>query len=78
MATDETSSGEVILYIDISNSSCSACDEKADPFEFAHNMELMVGTGCGAVFTHSSSNYAGMAERVQEMRPDLIWVGLDF
>jgi hypothetical protein len=72
------------LYIDKSDSTCGACGKGADPYEESHI--TLVGwhaingqtKGCGAVYDAVSSHYSflgGLEERIEEMRPDLPWLG---
>ena len=64
------------LFINISDSRCGNCGKDADPYAEAHDRKLgwNPGEGCGAVFTHLSSDYVGFEDRVRKMRPDLIFV----
>ena len=64
------------LYIDRSDSSCGACGLPAVPEQVTHDevYGYNKGVGCGARFTHVSTHYMGMDDRVREMRPDLIFV----
>jgi hypothetical protein len=67
------------LFINRFDSICGACNKAADPYEKAHTTRLGYGddkTGCGAVFTAVSSNYAGVGERIKNMRPDLPYEGM--
>ncbi len=64
------------LFINRSNSRCGACNKNADPYENAHDNVTMNGEGCGAKYVGVASDYFGIAKRVQEMRPDLPWVGM--
>lgn len=66
-------SNTAILYINLSNSICGACGRNADPKEDAHRMEIMRGTGCGAVYVAVSSQYSGMEAVATQLRPDLQW-----
>jgi hypothetical protein len=68
------------LIIDRNDSTCNACGGGARPDEKSH--ESLLGwppvsheLGCGVVWTHLSSNYAGDENdrAVQDMRPDLVW-----
>lgn len=68
------------LIIDPNESRCNACGGGADPSQKSHDSLLgwppvSHEQGCGVVWTHVTSNYAGedQTERVQQMRPDLIW-----
>lgn len=67
------------LIINLSDSQCGACGKSADPYEDSHVSILGYhpGPGCGAVYTHVTSHYMGVSERVKEMRPDLIWSGFE-
>lgn len=69
------------LYINLFSSRCGACGNGVDPEAQTHEMVLgawgVPGPGCGARFTEVSSDYAGTADRVKQMRPDLPFVGLD-
>lgn len=73
----------VTLYINKSESRCGGCNHGADPYEESHI--TLVGwyavndkmKGCGAEFTSLSSDYntSLLGKRVQEMRPDLPYLG---
>jgi hypothetical protein len=68
-----------VLYIDMSFSSCGACGKGCIPSEPAHNTITGYSghgePGCGKVFTHVSSHYAGdgIKTAATQMRPDLPW-----
>lgn len=69
------------LFIDHWASKCGECGKGADPYEKKHktalpgfNRQGTHGKGCGVRWTHVSSNYIGMDERIAEMRPDLILI----
>jgi hypothetical protein len=69
------------LFIDTSSSSCGACGRGADPYELRHDTILSYGgtaEGCHAEWRYLSSNYTnveGLHDAIQEMRPDLEWIG---
>lgn len=70
--TDE----RVVLEVSGWSSRCGACRRGASPEEKAHDTIREYGPdngkpGCGAVFTHITSEYTGIALRLKEMRPDL-------
>lgn len=75
---------KVILIINRSDSKCGNCGQGANPREIAHDtiIEYSPNTGrpgCKAKFTHVESHYVGldMKTRCLEMRPDLIWCGME-
>jgi hypothetical protein len=74
------SDGQVVLTVGTCDSHCGACGKTCLPWEPAHTSRCGYDQheGCGAVYTHVTTNYvaAGLAERILEMRPDLIPVGL--
>ena len=72
------------LYINKSESRCGACNMGCNPDELTH--DTLTGyaafndrmKGCGARFVAVDSDYIGMpglAEAIQQMRPDLPYVG---
>lgn len=69
------------LYINKSDSRCGACSMGCDPYEESHITLLgWYATndkmkGCGATFDSVSSDYIGFEDVVQDMRPDLPWLG---
>jgi hypothetical protein len=72
-----------VLIVDPYRSKCGECNRGADPYAESHEYILEYSddngkAGCGAVWTHISSNYAdleGLHESVRKMRPDLEWKG---
>ncbi len=72
------------LYINKSESRCGACNKGADPYEESH-LTIMGWSaindkmrGCGAIFDAVDSDYnflGDLVEAIQEMRPDLPWLG---
>lgn len=70
-----------ILIINRSDTKCWACNRSADANELAHYTVIGYdsGVGCGEVYTHVTSHYAGQGieESVRSARPDLIWIGPD-
>lgn len=67
-------SERVVLTINANESRCGACRKSCMPTEAAHEMRCGYDQheGCGAVYTHVDTEYPNLAERVMEMRPDLI------
>lgn len=66
------------LIVGPSQSRCGACGKNADPYESAHDMDRMLGDGCGATFTEVTTNYldANLEEATKALRPDLPFVSL--
>lgn len=67
----------VILFIDLSRSSCGACGEETLPDGATHAQVAGYGgggPGCGATWTHLSTHYRGTDSEVRSMRPDLPWL----
>lgn len=69
------------LHIGGISSSCGFCHRGVNPYAEKHNTILGYGKdsgtpGCGIRFTEVTSTY-GHKKAVQEMRPDLPYVGLD-
>lgn len=65
------------LIINRSDSQCSNCGKGANPNAKHHTEVLGYGPaseGCGQLFTHVTSNYYGMRDVCEVMRPDLIWI----
>ncbi len=54
-------------------SKCSECKKNADPSEFHHTMEKMVGVGCGAKF--EAVEYAYSPYETIDFRSDLPVIG---
>lgn len=71
--------GAETLFINKSDSFCGECGLPANPRELTHEKAWWDGAkGCGIRWTKVSSEYIGLSglkERVQQMRPDLEWVG---
>jgi hypothetical protein len=72
-----------ILLIDRWQSYCGICGWEASMYDEAHTTLLGFGSqngspGCGVRWTHvaSKSYYPGADNRVQELRPDLIYVDI--
>jgi hypothetical protein len=66
------------LYINRSDSVCGSCGRGCDPYELKHDTILEYsggGEGCHAPYKYLASDYAGMQDACQDMRPDLEWVG---
>lgn len=65
-----------VLVINRSDSRCGSCGKSALPDEITHDTSPGYGDrppGCGALFTHVTSEYGYDAElRAEEMRPDLV------
>lgn len=69
-----------VLVINRIDAHCGACGRPARPDELAH----LTGAGhhpqpgCGAEWTHLSTNYTGtgVEASVRDMRPDLTWIGV--
>jgi hypothetical protein len=66
----------VVLTINRSGSICGACNRSCDPHEERH--ETPCGwdghAGCGATYTHVTTNYIGTESAARQMRPDLTWL----
>lgn len=69
----------VVLTINRFDSRCGSCRKSCDPYEEVHERPCGYDQhpGCGARYTHLSSDYADLGPRCREMRPDLIWCGFD-
>lgn len=69
---------QVVLTINRSESMCGACGRSCLPCEARH--ETPCGwdqhAGCGATYTHVTTNYFGTEEAARRMRPDLVWLDL--
>lgn len=71
-----------LLIINRTDSKCDECGRSCDPHEKSHetnlgwNDEIRAQPGCGTTYTQVSSDYMGMDETVQRMRPDLEWVSV--
>ncbi len=68
----------VVLFIDNTDSRCGACGKTALPQDVAHTTPCGYDNhdGCGATFTHVSSNYGGDDSKRASMavRRDLPWM----
>lgn len=66
----------VVLCISRSSSRCSACGRSALPHEPAHATPCGYDnhSGCGATYTHVTSDCGGLDQAAREMRPDLPWI----
>ena len=65
------------LEIGTWHSFCRNCGKGANPDEKSHKTVLGYGEqgkGCGIKWTQVTTGYAGLKERVKEMRPDLKYV----
>lgn len=69
-----------ILVIGTWSSKCENCGMGCDPHEKSHqtvlsySKELSEQPGCGISYTHVTTYYAGAAEIVKRMRPDLVYI----
>lgn len=64
-----------LLIVSLNSSKCGACNRNADPMEERHEMAVMKGEGCGALFTQITTSYPDAEEATRNMRPDLDFVG---
>lgn len=64
------------IFINLSSSRCGNCNGNADPHAVSHEVTgfFMDKPGCGATYTHVSTDYMGMGSKEKDMRPDLIWI----
>ena len=72
------------LIINTWDSRCQNCGRNCDPYEKSHlrnlgySDEIRKLPGCGIEWTHVTSFYTGRSfeERVQQMRPDLVYIDI--
>lgn len=67
---------KVVLWINMSDSKCGACNLGCNPYEKSHESRYGYNVtpedkGCGAMYTHVASGYSHIQDRVFAMRPDL-------
>ena len=71
------------LYINRYDSRCGECGKAATPSSSRHDTVLGYWEDkdrpepCMALFDSVASDYVGMKEKIQAIRPDLKWVGYD-
>lgn len=68
-----------ILNIGLWHSRCENCGIECDPSEKEHKTnlgqeEVRKEPGCGVTYTHVTTYYIGLEERIKIMRPDLIFL----
>lgn len=64
---------KAVLFINRSDSRCSACNGNAWMNEYRHRQTGKDKPGCGAFYVGVSSHYVGMENVVPDLRPDLTW-----